>query len=98
MTSGPVFCTVCNGNHLLLKYQATYEYSYVIDYDAPGLCNDKELLSYLYDNREQKEAKQFIQCGTCGAKFPCYFGEWNGGVTAKRVQDAISAAHSETAG
>lgn len=98
MTHRRIFCPVCDGNHLLLKYQATYEYSYVIDSDAPGLCNDKELRSYLYDNREQKEAKQFIECGTCGAEFPCYFGEWYGGVTAQSIQAAILSAHSKTTG
>jgi len=96
MSDSTIFCSNCNGNHLLLKYQATYEYSYVIDSNAPGLCNEKELLSYLYDSREQKEAHQFIECGTCGTKYPCYFGEWNGGITAQAIQAVLASGPLQT--
>ena len=72
----PLFCPNCNNNQLLLKYEVTYEYSYVLDANAPGECNSSEFLPYLYDSREQKSSHQYIQCTSCGSTFPCYFEEW----------------------
>ena len=94
----PIICSACGSTRLYLKYEATYEYSYVIDSNAPGRCNDLELLPYMYDTREQKEAKQYIECASCRKQYPCYFGEWNTGVTAKAIQDAISSGKKETTG
>jgi hypothetical protein len=77
----------------MLKYQATYEYSYRIDENAPGVNNTKELLPYMYDSREQKEANQYIECKGCGTNFPCYFDKWADGVTTKMIQEAIDSAY-----
>ena len=89
-----VVCPACSAEHFTLKYQATYEYSYSIDGNAPGVNNTTELLPYMYDTREQKEAKQYIECKTCGASYPCYFDKWTEGVTAKMIQEAIVSAYS----
>ena len=86
-----VICPVCKDDHLILKYEATYEYSYIIDSNAPGLSNTKELLPYMYDNREQKDAKQYIQCTKCKTHFPCYFDEWTDGINCETIQKAINS-------
>lgn len=88
-----VICPVCNNRHLILKYEATYEYSYIIDSNAPGLSNTKELLPYMYDSREQKDAKQYIECQTCRTHYPCYFDKWTEGITTETIQKAIHSAH-----
>lgn len=88
-----VVCPICNANHFILKYQATYEYSYQIDENAPGANNTNELLPYMYDSREQKEANQYIECKSCGTNFPCYFDKWTEGVTVKMIQEAIDSAY-----
>lgn len=88
-----VVCPVCNSNHLILKYQATYEYSYKIDANAPGVNNTKELLPYMYDSREQKGAKQYILCKNCGTNYPCYFDKWTEGITSKMIQETIDSAY-----
>ncbi len=84
-----VSCPRCHNNHLQLKYEVTYEYSYTIDANAPGECNHDEFLPYLYDNREQKEARQTIKCQTCGASFPCYFTNWQQGISTAALQKAL---------
>lgn len=88
-----IVCPACNKHNLILKYEVTYEYSYALDADAPGQCNEIEFLPYLYDNREQKEARQYIQCESCGAAYPCYIEEWNRGVNADSLQKAINSAY-----
>ena len=88
-----VVCPVCNANHFTLKYQATYEYSYSIDGNAPGVNNTNELLPYMYDKREQKDAKQYIECTNCGTNYPCYFDKWTEGITAQMIQEAIASAY-----
>ena len=87
-----VICPVCNDGHLILKYEAIYEYSYIIDSNAPGLNNTHELLPYMYDSREQKDAKQYIECITCGTSFPCYFDKWTEGITTETIQKALHSA------
>lgn len=89
-----VICPVCQHHDMMLKYEVTYEYSYVIDANAPGRCNTSEFLPYLYDNREQKEARQYIKCRSCGTKYPCYLEEWQQGIRAETMQKAIDAAYS----
>ena len=44
-------CPVCKSNNFLIKYEATYVYSYFIDYDAPGHKNTEAFLPYMFDNR-----------------------------------------------
>lgn len=88
-----VICPICNNNHLILKYQATYEYSYVIDSNAPGINNTEELLPHLYDNREQKDTKQFIECSSCGTNYPCYFDKWTERINTETIQKAIQSAY-----
>lgn len=90
-------CPSCNGNKFLIKYQATYVYSYLVDSDAPGLRNSEEFLPFMFDNREQTETKQFLECTTCGSKYKCYFNEWDKNIGIKALQDAIcSSANSQT--
>ena len=85
-------CPVCKGNSFLLKYEATYVYSYFIDSDAPGLKNTDEFLPFMFDNREQTETKQFLECNTCGSVYKCYFNQWDKKVGIKELQAAISSS------
>jgi len=66
-------CPICNNNKLILRYEASYVYSYVVDSDAPGLKNSDEFLSFLYDKREQKDTRTFIECNKCGTQYPYTF-------------------------
>jgi len=72
-------CPVCRSSRLIMKYEAKYVYSYVIDDDEPGLKNETEFLPFLYDTREQVEADQYIECGSCGARFPFIYPQANKG-------------------
>lgn len=85
-----VICPVCRGHAFKIKYQVSYEYSYIIDANAPGLKNSQEFLPFLYDDREQTDAKQFLECSTCGAKYPCYFTEWEQGANIEALQRAVT--------
>lgn len=88
-----IVCPVCSAEHFTLKYQATYEYSYRIDENAPGVNNTKDLLPYMYDKREQKDANQYIECNICKTNYPCYFDKWTEGITSKMIQQAITSAY-----
>lgn len=63
-------CPVCQNKDLTLRYEASYVYSYVMDADAPGLKNSEEFLSFLYDKREQKDTRTYIECNKCGTQYP----------------------------
>jgi hypothetical protein len=77
----------------MIRYEATYVYSYFIDSDAPGLKNDREFLPFMFDNREQKDSKQYIECNSCMTKFPCFFNEWDNGIGFADLQKAVSLEH-----
>lgn len=66
-------CPICNSRELTMRYEASYVYSYVIDKDAPGLMNSNEFLSYLYDKRELKNSRTYIECNQCGTQYPHTF-------------------------
>lgn len=66
-----IACPSCGQRHLMLNYEVTYAYSYLLDMNAPGNSNDLEFRPYLYDNRTQKAAHQYIECENCKAKYPC---------------------------
>jgi len=87
--SGKLVCPVCKGSNFSAKYEATYVYTYIIDSDAPGLNNKTQLLPYMYDSREQKESKQYIECNTCGAQYPCYYDEGSKSIDFSRMQNAL---------
>jgi len=83
-------CPVCSNGNFAIKYEAGYIYTYVIDSNAPGLKNNEEFLPFMFDRRDQKETKQYIECCTCGSKYPCYFNYWENSISAQALQNAVS--------
>lgn len=73
METNNYYCPICNNKELTLRYEASYVYSYVIDEDAPGLKNSEEFLSFLYDKREQKDSRTYVECNHCGTQYPYTF-------------------------
>jgi len=88
--SNILICPLCHNNRLIVKYEASHVYSYQIDSDAPGRKNKEEFLSFLYDNRELTHSDQYVECLTCGAKFPCSFNVWNKNTSLQELQDAMN--------
>lgn len=89
-------CPACQDNHLVVKHVATYIYSYWIDSDAPGHKNKEEFLPFLFDNREKVDGRQYIECSSCGAQYPCSFDVENKGIDFTIVQKAIRSDHTTT--
>lgn len=85
-----LICPVCHNNRLLVKYEASHVYSYIIDADAPGRKNKEEFLPYRYDKRELTDSDQYVECQTCGAKFPCKITVWNKETGLQELQAAIN--------
>ncbi len=89
-----LICRACHGHRFNINYEATYVYSYEIDNDAPGLHNSVEFLPYQYDRREQQEARQYLECRTCGQKYPCYFNDWDKQSGLQELQAIIDSGYS----
>jgi hypothetical protein len=88
-TDRPV-CPVCQNSRFVVKYEASHVYSYVMDSDAPGHKNTDEFLSFLYDRRELTKSDQYVECQSCGAKFPCSFRVWNKETGMEALQEALN--------
>ncbi|WHH58057.1 hypothetical protein [Petroclostridium sp. X23] len=86
-------CPKCKNKDFIAKYEATYVYSYHIDTDVLGHKNVEEFLPFLFDNREQTEAKEYVQCCTCGVQYPCTFSEGNKGIDFTILQKAVRSNH-----
>lgn len=91
--SNCLVCPSCGGKKFTAKYEASYVYSYIVDSDAPKLKNDKEFLSFLFENREQKDAKQYIECNNCKERYPCSFGAGTTEVELTILRKAVRADH-----
>jgi len=87
-------CPKCGGHKFTAKYEATYVYSYMIDSDMIGEKNEDEFFPFLFDNRELKNASEYIQCCNCGNRFPCCFSDKKG-IHLTILQKAIRADHAE---
>ena len=73
MENHQYICPICNNRKLTLRYEASYIYSYEMDSDAPGMKNTEEFLSFLYDKREQRDTRTYIECNNCGTQYPYTF-------------------------
>ena len=93
MENNTLTCPVCKNSDFTAKYEAKYVYSYKIDSNAPGSNNREIFLSFLYDKREQEEAKQYIECNICKTNYPCFFTEGNRGIDYDALQRAIHHGH-----
>ncbi len=64
------YCPICRCTNLTLRHEAAYVYSYILDEDAPGLKNEEEFQSFLYDKREQTSNRTYVECKECGTQYP----------------------------
>lgn len=99
MKNKKYICPVCNGRELMMKYEAKYVYSYVLDDNAPGLKNVNEFLPFMYDKREQLESNQFVECNKCKTRYPYVYGSSEEGIDFNNLQKVITlknaTGHSE---
>lgn len=87
---GSVQCPACGARDLRLRYEVAYVYSYILDSDAPGRANGKFFHPYVYDERTQKMADQYVECMVCHEKFPCYLQKPE--LTLRQLQESLCAA------
>ena len=67
-----LICPKCNGTYFTMKREAAYLYTYKIDTPATEhRSKESEGLSFLFDYREQLSDKEYLECESCNAKFPC---------------------------
>lgn len=71
MESKNYTCPVCKSKELLLKHEASYVYSYVLDSDAPGMKNTEVFSPFLYDRRDQTSSYEYVECNRCKTRFSC---------------------------
>lgn len=68
-----IACPRCSSKNFSAKYESTYVYSYKIEPPNSAEPKEENGLSFLFDNREQKGSKQYIECLECKAQYPCEF-------------------------
>ena len=92
--SSKITCPNCHSSSMVLRLEASFVYSYVLDSDAPGRKNTDEFLSFLYDRRDQNETKQYVECTSCGSRFPCYFNSWDKNTSLNSLQEMLDQSVS----
>lgn len=90
-----ITCPYCHNSHFTAKYEATYVYSYHIDTSSMASSNSDDIPApFLFDNREQKDFKQYIECDQCKTKYPCEFSLDTDKINYTILQKAIRASHT----
>ncbi|GKX29526.1 hypothetical protein SH1V18_20060 [Vallitalea longa] len=84
-------CPICNCDKFVAKHQATYTYSYKIGNNI--LDNDN--LSFEFDDRENGDSFQYIECENCKTKFPCDFNLNKDQFDFTILQKAIRSDHTD---
>ncbi|GCD12350.1 hypothetical protein [Clostridium tagluense] len=85
-------CPKCNNKNFEIKHEATFLYTYKIDTVNETIAEEgSENLPFLFDNREQTCFKEYIECSTCGSKYPCSFDKDNQTIDLTIMKKAIRA-------
>lgn len=83
-------CPKCKGENFEIKHEATYVYTYKIDTVYENKHDEQpENLPFLFDNREQTNFKQYLECKQCGTKYPCSFDKDNETIDLTIMKKAI---------
>ncbi|WP_026478413.1 hypothetical protein [Alkaliphilus transvaalensis] len=90
-----ITCPQCLNNGFTAKYESTYVYSYKIEEHNQGKKSEDDVLPFLFDNREQKDAKQYIECGHCHAQYPCRFTLDSNRIDFTIVQKALRGDYAK---
>lgn len=89
-------CPKCQHKRFRMKRSATYIYTYNINTPNIDTCgNDEEALPFLFDNREQTDSEEYLECVNCGAKYPCPFFTKEQKIDLTILQKAVRADHQE---
>jgi len=89
-------CPKCNSKYLKMKRESTYVYTYKIGTPTnENFDDEKENLPFLFDNREEVNSKEYIECEKCGGKYPCSFDGNNKKNSLTIVKKAITSEYQE---
>lgn len=86
-------CPKCNGKHFSVKREATYLYTYKLETSGHENRIEEEALPFLFDNREQTDSKEYLQCEQCRAQYPCDLDRQHDHIQFTILRKAIRADH-----
>ncbi|MGH4121365.1 MAG: hypothetical protein ACREV6_00195 [Clostridium sp.] len=90
-------CPKCNSKNFEIKHEATFLYTYKIDTVNQNIEEEgPENLPFLFDNREQTCFKEYIECSTCGTKYPCSIDKDSQTIGLTIMKKAIRADNIKT--
>ncbi|PAB57860.1 hypothetical protein [Anaeromicrobium sediminis] len=88
-------CPKCKSNDFIAKREATYLYSYKLNKDnSENSKEETEPLPFLFDNREQTNSKEYIECEDCGSQYPCDLKMDGKEIDFTILQKAIRSDHT----
>jgi DNA-directed RNA polymerase subunit RPC12/RpoP len=87
-------CPNCRGIYFKVRREVTYLYTYKLDTPlTAGRPTDKEGLPFLFDDREQINNNEYLQCESCNSRYPCDLEELKNKIDFTIVRKAIRADH-----
>ncbi len=89
-------CPRCSGKDFTAKYESTYIYSYELGFPENDVDRSKTYtLPFLFDKRDQKNTRQYVECNNCGAQYPCEFTLDSKELDFTIVKKAIHSHHTK---
>ncbi|SHJ63407.1 hypothetical protein SAMN02745163_02320 [Clostridium cavendishii DSM 21758] len=90
-------CPKCNGVHFTVKRETTFLYSYKLETHVAkeNIKNDCNL-PFLFDNREQIDNIEYLQCDECGTMYNYDASKDNSNIQLTILQKAIRSDYVNT--
>lgn len=90
-------CKNCNSNDFLLKKESTFIYTYKVNVSDISFNSNEEDLPFLFDNREEMNLKEYIECNKCQAIYPVNISTNDNKIKLTILQKAIRSDHIDKA-
>lgn len=87
-----LLCPNCKGNKFEVKREATFLYTYKLNTPLTNEWSpEHEALPFLFDNREQIDNREYIECTSCKKRYSCSLDEPGSKIHLTILQKAIRA-------
>lgn len=83
-------CPKCNGTYFVAKRETTFLYTYKLETSITEHWSaEQEALPFLFDNREQLNNNEYLECTKCKTCYSCEFEDLDSTIHLTILQKAI---------
>ena len=93
-----LICPKCASTHFVIKRETTFLYTYKLETPITEHWSaEEEALPFLFDNREQLNNKEYLECNKCRAQYAFDFDDTDSKIHLTILQKAIRSDFDKNA-